>query len=435
MLFSKKYMGLVFFLVLSMLIISSFGVVAKDSFTYWSMWEKGEPQQMILEGAIEDFEKDYNVDIDVKWVGRDVVTAIKPRMLAGENIDIVDQCGEEIYGGLVANDVISKMNDVLELQVPHENQKVKDVLSKESYGAYIREDGSLYIIPYNFISSGFWYDKNLFNELQIKVPETWEEFLVMAEKLRDAGLEPVAFGLQTDVYRGYIPYNTANRILGKGALNAAAADSTGELFKDPKWVEVGNVLYTFSKKGKHLFMDAYESSVYPAPQMDWIMGIAGTFYCGSWIPVETQTAADPEFEYGAFQFPSFAEGEGDSTSVECYPIGFSILKDAENEELAKKFVAYFLQKKYAESWVKDTKNMTPRKDVSAPEELSDIKEALDNANSTHRLNDGVQADYPEWYANVFLPTCSDILTGKISGEGFAKQLSDETVEFWGKKNN
>jgi len=432
MLFSKKSMGLVFLLVLSMVIIVSSGVIAKDSFTYCSMWKKGEPQQKVLESAIEDFKKDYNVGIDVKWVGRDVITAIKPRILAGENIDMLDQCGEEIYGGLVVNDIACKMNDVLELQVPHENQKVKDVLSKKSYGAYIREDGSLYIIPYNFISSGFWYDKNLFRKLQIKVPETWEEFLVMAEKLRKAGLGPVAFDSLDEGYFGYLPTLTAIRILGKGAsFNAAAGDCTGKLFEDPRWIEVGDILYAF---GKNIFMEGYKSSAWPSAQMDWITGLAGTFYCGSWIPVETRASADPDFVYGAFQFPTFAGGEGDPTSVENYPIGFSVLKNAENKELAKKFVAYFLQKKYAESWVKDTLNMSPRKDVPVPKELKDIKEAMNNAKSTFRQYDGLMADYPEWYASVFLRICRDVFAGKINGEGFAKQLRNETVEFWARKN-
>lgn len=427
---TKKLFKTTFIMLLALLMLCSMGVLAKGKFTYWSMWEKGEPQQQVIEQAIKDFEKEFDVEVDVKWVGRDVVTALKPRLLAGENIDLTDQCGEELYGGLVAHGAAAKLNDVLEMKVPGEEQVVKDILIKESYSAYVKEDGSLYIIPYNFITSAFWYDKNLFKELNIKIPKTWDEFLEMTDQLKENGYEPIAFGLQTEVYRGYFPYLTAVRILGAGSLRAAAGDPTGKLFEDPRWEEVGNVLYTFSKKGKNLLMEGYESSVYPAPQMDWIMGLAGTFYCGSWIPIETKKAAGPDFEYGAFQFPVFENGEGDPTAVESYPIGFSILKDAKNANLAKKFIAYFLKEKYARAWVEDTMNMTPRKGIDAPPELKDVKEALDNANSTFRYYDGIQGVYPEWYANVFLPLTSDILTGKITGKEFAEQLRLQTIEFW-----
>jgi len=327
------------------------------------------------------------------------------------------------------------MNDVLEMSVPNEDATVEDVLIAESYDAYVREDGSLYIIPYNFITSVFWYNKVLFNDLGIEEPETWDEFLEMAEILKENNIDPVAFGIQTDVYRGYFPYQAAARILGKNALNKAAADPTGEAFEDPRWEQVGDILYQFSKEGKDLLMDGYESSVYPAPQMDWIMGMAGTFYCGTWIPVETKSAAGENFEYGAFKFPTIEGGDGDPTAVETYPIGFNVLKDSENADLAKKFVAFFLQEKYAKQWVEVTKNMTPRAGVEAPAELTDAKELLDNANSTFRLYDGVQADHPEWYANVFLPLASEVFLGEIDGAEYAEKMRTETIKFWENKNN
>ncbi len=61
--------------------------------------------------------------MDVKWAGRDVTNAIKPRLLAGENIDLVDQSAEELYGGVAANGISSRMNDVLEMQIPHEGKR------------------------------------------------------------------------------------------------------------------------------------------------------------------------------------------------------------------------------------------------------------------------------------------------------------------------
>jgi raffinose/stachyose/melibiose transport system substrate-binding protein len=426
----KKAMVVALLLALCVVPFTSCGAAAKPAISYWSMWNKGEPQQRVIERAIADFEKEYGVKVDVKWAGRDVTNAIKPRLLAGENIDLVDQSAEELYGGVAANGISSRMNDVLEMQIPHEGKKVKDVIGRETYDAYVRKDGSLYIIPYSVVSAGFWYNKVLFRELNIEPPTTWEQFLSVAGKLRKAGLDPLAFGLQTEVYRGYIPYHTAMRILGPGSLNAAASDRTGKLFEDPRWVEVGDILYAFSKKGKNIFMEGYESSVYPAPQMDWIMDRAGMFFCGSWIPVETRPAAGPDFEYGCFPFPVFKGQNGDPTAIECSPFGFGVLKNAKNEGLAKEFVAFFLQKKYAESWVNDTMNMTPRKDVPAPKELRDIRLSLSKAKTTFRKDDGVQADYPQWYAAVYLPVLGDVLSGNINGTQFARQMRDETVKFW-----
>lgn len=403
---------------------------AQQSFSFWSMWNEGEPQQQVLASAIENFEKEYDVKVDVRWAGREVLSTVRPRLLAGENIDLVDQNAAELYGALVVNGIAGKMNDVLDMTVPGENNTVGEVLLEQSYESYVKEDCSLYVIPYNLISAAFWYDVDLWNDLGIEAPQTWAEFLEVSDVLKSNGIDPIAFGLLTEVYRGYLPTEIAIRVLGRGALNAAAGDPTGELFKDPAWVTVGDILYEMSRKGKGLLMQGYEGSVYPAPQMDWVMGMAGMFFCGSWIPIETRPAAGPDFRYGSFQFPTIEGGKGDSTSVRIDPYGFNVLEKAENADLAKQFVAYFLKEEYAQAWVRETLNMTPRVGVAPPEELASLHEAIGNASSTHVDYDGVHADYPGWYLEVFLPLNSEILLGNITGAEYAEKLSAETIAFW-----
>jgi raffinose/stachyose/melibiose transport system substrate-binding protein len=426
----KKISVLVIVVLVGLLTLSNMVYAEEGELVYWSMWEKGEPQQKVLEEAFNDFSEEFDVEVDLNWVGRDNLTTLKTRTLSEQNVDLVDKKAEEIYGALVANDMVKDLSNVLEMKVPNEDNTVGEVLIEESYNAYQKEDGTVHMLPYNFITSAFWYDKALFRDLSIEVPETWDEFLVMTEKMKENDLEPVAFGLQTGVYVGYFPYLTSVRILGEGALNRAAGDPSGKLFEDPAWERVGEVLYSFSKEGDNLLMENYESSVYPGPQMDWVMGIAGTFYCGSWIPIETKSAAGPDFEYGSFQFPTFEGGKGDPTAVESYPIGMSILKNSDNVELAEKFIAFFSQEKYAEKWVEVTKNMSPRKGVEPAPELQDAYQSLMKAEKTFRLYDGVQADYPTWYSNVFLPISRDVLSGNINGKEFAEQMRIQTIKHW-----
>ena len=427
---NKKFLPVFALVIACFLILGTANINAQDSFTYWSMWEEGEPQQQVLANAIQDFEEEYGVEVDVRWTGRDVITALRPRFLAGENIDMTDQSGEELYGGLVAHDVAQPLNDVLEMQVPGEENTVEDILNEESYELYYTADGNLYMIPYNFISSAFWYNKTLFAELGIEAPVTWDEFLDMGDILKENNIEPVAFGLQTDSYQDYFPYLAAMRILGTNKLNEAAADETGEKFQDPRWVRVGEIIRDFTPEGEDLLMQGYESAEFPSPQMDLAMGIAGTFYAGSWIPVELSDAVDPDWEWGSFQFPTFEDGDGEQTAVESYPIGFSILDNADNADLAKEFIAFFLREEYANEWVEVSRNMTPRVGIEPPEELAEVAEALENAEESFRLWDGVQADYPSWYDQVYQPLTRAIYQNEITPEEYAERLSEETREFW-----
>jgi raffinose/stachyose/melibiose transport system substrate-binding protein len=53
-------------------------------------------------------------------------------------------------------------------------------------------NGSVYGVPFVAVSHGVYYNKDLFQRLHISVPETWEELLVAAQALHDAGVTPFA---------------------------------------------------------------------------------------------------------------------------------------------------------------------------------------------------------------------------------------------------
>lgn len=429
---SRIKMGIVLGLLISGLLVGGAAFADGDTtLTYWAMWEKGELHQQVLEQAIAEFEKDYDVKIDVRWTGRDVVTAAKPRILAGEDIDLIDQSAEELYGGIVKAGIAEDLSGVLDMKIPGEDNTVRDVLKEISYDAYLREDGSLYMIPYNFISSAFWYNENLFKDLGIEAPDTWQEFLEISKVLKDNGIAPVSISLNE--YAAYYPAMVAARVIGPRALNKAAGDKTGDSFRTENWERVGEILYAFSDKGEDLFIDNYKSIKWPSEQMNWAMGRAGMFYCGSWIHKETSKAAGENFEYASFQFPKVEGGEGNPKAVEAYPIGFSVFKESDNKELAKKFITYFLKEKWAENFVDHTKGMTARKGIPTSKPLQDIQESINNATDYFRYYGGVYGDYPDWFSKVHLPMTKKVLSGKVTGAEWAEQMATKTAEFWEKQ--
>lgn len=60
------------------------------------------------------------------------------------------------------------------------------------------ENGAYYGLPYAGVIQGVYYNKDIFNKLQLSPPTTWREFLATAEKLKDAGYTPFANGLKED---------------------------------------------------------------------------------------------------------------------------------------------------------------------------------------------------------------------------------------------
>lgn len=42
----------------------------------------------------------------------------------------------------------------------------------------------------------FFYNKDIFNELGLEVPETWDQFIEVLDKIKASGMDPIAEGNQ-----------------------------------------------------------------------------------------------------------------------------------------------------------------------------------------------------------------------------------------------
>ena len=76
------------------------GTKAKDysgvKLVYWSSWEATEPQGMVVAEAIEDYEKETGIDIEVEFKGRKgVKEGLIPALDANQQIDFFDGAGNK----------------------------------------------------------------------------------------------------------------------------------------------------------------------------------------------------------------------------------------------------------------------------------------------------------------------------------------------------
>ncbi len=69
---------------------------------------------------------------------------------------------------------------------------LKENFSEASLGPWSAADGTPYGVPMIAVSHGIYYNKDLFEQLGIEVPTTWEELLAAAQKIKDAGYTPFA---------------------------------------------------------------------------------------------------------------------------------------------------------------------------------------------------------------------------------------------------
>lgn len=86
-------------------------------FTYWSQWKEGEAQQVVMAQAIEDFEAETGITVNVQWQGRDNVQRTVPTLSTPTVPDLVDSSYVKLFPSLVATNQAHGLSEAWETEV------------------------------------------------------------------------------------------------------------------------------------------------------------------------------------------------------------------------------------------------------------------------------------------------------------------------------
>ena len=57
-------------------------------------------------------------------------------------------------------------------------------------------DGNIYMLTADIVGTGQFYNKSMFDEAGVRVPDTWAEFLTMQQKIKDASHVPFSMSME-----------------------------------------------------------------------------------------------------------------------------------------------------------------------------------------------------------------------------------------------
>ncbi len=438
---SKYKSGLLFSLIFVVIIpivyfMAGCGTVVKvkgedNLIEYASMWNAGEAQAEYLRQMAAGFEKETGIGVKLIFSDRDVLTKIKSRLLMGDPPDLVEQEFNEL-SSLVTSGTLEPV-DLKEMfyneKGPEGQERLIDVFGEKFLGFY-EEQGKLYLFPYEFVTSGFFYDKSLFSTYGLKAPESWEGFIRNNEILADNGINPIALDGNIIWYNAYYYCWAVERILGPEALVKAAKDPTGAVWEEPGYLKAAQMVYELGKAGKNHFQEGYEKCEWPTAQVEWAQGKHGSLLCSTWIPNETQNYAGADFEYGFYPFPRVEGGEGRVSDVEVGFIGCAIPKDSKKIGQAKAFLRFMTKEENARKFIAITNNISARTDLPYPQALADVREYLGNARRLYKPYGALWAEFPAWSSSVFVPLDNKLVYGKLTPGDFISQMKKESTLFW-----
>lgn len=160
-------------------------------------------------------------------------------------------------------------------------------------------DGVPFAVPFMAVSHGIYYNVDLFKKHNLEIPQTWEELLAVAEKLKAAGVIPFANGSKDEWDMNEIVFmNLLPNFIG--GRDARLEYETGQVpFNDEKMVSAFQALQDLAP---YLPVGQEGVSYYDAQQL-FLLGRVAMFFGGSW-DVAFFVASEPDFEWSVFATPA-----------------------------------------------------------------------------------------------------------------------------------
>lgn len=238
-------------------------------------------------------------------------------------------------------------------------------------------DGSgVYMVPWTGdVTNVIWYDVDVFDELGIDVPTTWDEYLDANQTILDAGLLPMVEGNKDQWPVGSIASHIASRIAGE-ELYAQVMDGEAPM-NSPEMVTAFEKLAELAP----FVNPSINALADDEAMLQFFLGKAVTHQIGSWLMADAaENAGDLNFDY--FNLPAFADGAGAQDSVLGISTGFMVNENSEHIDETLEFLAMVVSPDGTKLWAEAglaPLTVDPFEGVDADPRTVALAELLSNA--------------------------------------------------------
>ncbi|MCR5555946.1 MAG: extracellular solute-binding protein [Butyrivibrio sp.] len=370
--------------------------------------------------AVEQLKEAYpNVELNLIVQAQDDGQTLKTLAATGQLPDIY-QASTDLINTFRESNQIMVLNDVAE------STGFLDKLYDANKDLAYAEDGNIYAFPFSGQEYVLWYyNKALFAENNLEVPQTYDDLLNCIEVFKSKGITPLAlFGQEGwNTAAAFDVVATRYTAGGIKALDEGTAKITDEAY-----VNAAKKLEELVAAG--LFQEDATTTNYDQASEKFLSGEAAMFINGQWyIEDATKALGDnvdwmfyPAQDAAAYTAGKAAFSGGGSAS------GFAVNPDSANAELAAE-VAEFITEKYCEAKVMYRHNPLvalntgKEPDSEYPAMMKKLSDTLPSVTSTTKFtwgltnstfNDGIQSESQglvsgQFTADEFIADMEDIM--------------------------
>ena len=195
------------------------GLAAQDTVVKWLHIETAPAIVAAWEQVVADYEAAHpDVTIEMQFLENEAFKAKLTTLLQSDaRPDIFYSWGGGVLKVQIEAGVLRDIDDLM-------RGEWEETLSPAAVNAFTY-DGKVYGTPHLVSQVGFWYNKALFAKAGLNADDikTWDDLLGAVQKLKDAGITPIAVGGADKWPLHFYWTHLAIRVGGKEALEGEAA--------------------------------------------------------------------------------------------------------------------------------------------------------------------------------------------------------------------
>ena len=371
----------------------------------WSYWQ-AEPK-----AVLEKFNQEHpNIKVEYEMISSDqYINTMNVRLLSGEGPDIFEPRYVDNYATLVEENRLLDLTDEAYLQ--NYDSSAIDMIKGV--------DGRVYGIPVDAIAWVMFYNKDLFEQYNLEVPENWEDYLEVCQVLKENKIAPTIQGCKDLGQNQFVAFDIVQ------AKNQQDQGWSGKLAKGEAKFTDPDVLDLYRKKAEFINNGyLYDGSIGLTFIQAWQLfceGEAAMTMGGNWYSAQAFPQAQPDFNYGVMAVPMNPKGTPVKIPYGVMSSLISINSASKHLEEAKVFFEWLSQPENLEMYARELQSICTAKDAKSDysEQAAMYGELVSSYEKYMILTQptSISADYNK--------VIQDVIIGNKTGEQAAREIQDK----------
>lgn len=262
-----------------------------------------DPNKALIDQVVKEAEEKFHVKIESDTAENEAYKMkLKAAIAANETPDILYTWGHGFMKPFVEAGKIMALDDYL-------TDDFKSHLGSSTLTGF-QFDGKTYGLTTDQSVACMFYNKEMFEKLNLKVPETFDDFLDVCQTFIDNGITPLTVGGKEPWTIAMYHDLLALRAVGSEGVKAATGKETG--YDDPGFLEAAESLKKLVDMGA--FPEGSAGISREESEVSFLQGQTPMYLNGSWTATRVyKDSSHVQGKIGVFPFPVLKDGKSGVT--------------------------------------------------------------------------------------------------------------------------